>query len=229
MFQEFNVSDITFFASESWTLNNRILDLDVSIIEGTLGLRPYSETPTDYQSYLESLSLKDVTELDTWFQEYLIIKHICSNITQQNQTNLIQGEIPVISLHHFREACFRDLQSSGKSRELFDYLMLKKVPFVLDAVYVIAHALHKLLCNNGSCQKRFISNKEIFGMIKQTKFEGQSGFIEFNEFGDVSGAFSLFNIQKKENGQLFYRKVGQWNCSHLVMDSNDIGENFRKI
>ncbi|XP_036356222.1 extracellular calcium-sensing receptor-like isoform X2 [Octopus sinensis] len=222
IFQKFNFSDITYFASESWTLNKRILDLDVSIIEGTLGLRPYSETPTDYQSYLESLSLKDVTELDTWFQEYLIIKHICSNITLQNETNWIHDEIPQIGHRHFQEACFRHLQSSGKSRELFDYLMLKKVPFVLDAVYVIAHALHKLLCNNGSCLKRFISNKEIFEMIKQTKFDGQSGFIEFNEFGDISGEFSLFNIQKKKDGQLFYRKVGHWNCSHLVMDRNDI-------
>ncbi|XP_014776547.1 metabotropic glutamate receptor 2 [Octopus bimaculoides] len=222
IFQEFNFSDITYFASESWTLNKRILNLDVSIIEGTLGLRPYSETPTDYQSYLESLSLKDVTELDTWFQEYLIIKHICSNITQQNETNWIHDEIPQIGHRNFQEACFRNLQSSGKSGELFDYLMLKKVPFVLDAVYVIAHALHKLLCSNGSCLKRFISNKEIFEMIKQTKFDGQSGFIEFNEFGDISGAFSLFNIQKKEDGHLFYRKVGHWNCSYLVMDQNDI-------
>ncbi|KPP73331.1 hypothetical protein Z043_107592 [Scleropages formosus] len=102
-----------------------------------------------------------------------------------------------------------------------------KVQFVIDAVYAMAHALHRMhrdLCSGypGLCYRMAnIDGKELLAYIRTVRFNGSAGTpVVFNENGDAPGRYDIFQYQITNKSTAEYKVIGQWtNELHLNMDA----------
>uniref|UniRef100_A0A669CKF0 Glutamate metabotropic receptor 7 n=1 Tax=Oreochromis niloticus TaxID=8128 RepID=A0A669CKF0_ORENI len=92
-----------------------------------------------------------------------------------------------------------------------------KVQFVIDAVYAMAHALHKMhrdLCPDhpGVCPRlEAAEGKTLLSYIRNTSFNGSAGTsVVFNKNGDAPGRYDLFQFQMTNSSTPEYKVVGQW-------------------
>ena len=113
------------------------------------------------------------------------------------------------------------------------------VPFVVDAVYAIAHALQNFLHNNCNsplnwnrttqqCEgmKRQLIGENLLDYLFNVTFNGiQNRTISFDENGDpLEGVFEIVNLQMNNSGEYEYVPIGYWNSVNgvLLNDSNEI-------
>jgi len=104
-----------------------------------------------------------------------------------------------------------------------------KVPFVIDAVYSLANALHQMyvqLCPqlNGMCNtmKKDLVGPKLLQYLRNVSFSGVSGKIHFDNYGDSPGRYDIFrfisgdyvNVASWEDGEL--RLNEKWKYSRLV-------------
>ncbi len=89
---------------------------------------------------------------------------------------------------------------------------------VFDAVMVYAKALHELISDK--CRERFtqidnniltncIKGEDLLDYMKVVEFEGSSGYVKFDEEGDLLGQF-LYLQRQEVNGHIEWVKVGKW-------------------
>ncbi|KAJ8249637.1 hypothetical protein COCON_G00228530 [Conger conger] len=98
-----------------------------------------------------------------------------------------------------------------------------KVQFVMDAVYAMAHALHRMhrdLCGGvpGLCARMSgIDGKELLRYIRAVSFNGSAGTpVVFNENGDAPGRYDIFQYQIRNGSAPEYKAIGRWtNQLHL--------------
>ncbi|KAJ8373448.1 hypothetical protein SKAU_G00040280 [Synaphobranchus kaupii] len=98
-----------------------------------------------------------------------------------------------------------------------------KVQFVMDAVYSMAHALHRIhrdLCAGmpGLCPRMTnIDGKELLRYIRAVSFNGSAGMpVVFNENGDAPGRYDIFQYQIRNGLTPEYKAIGRWtNQLHL--------------
>ncbi|XP_077067140.1 glutamate receptor, metabotropic 8b isoform X3 [Siphateles boraxobius] len=100
-----------------------------------------------------------------------------------------------------------------------------KVQFVMDAVYAMAHALHRMhrdLCLGypGLCPRMStIDGKELLGYIRNVSFNGSAKtLVVFNENGDAPGRYDIYQYQIT-NKSAEYRIIGHW-TDQLHLDMN---------
>ncbi|XP_043932416.1 metabotropic glutamate receptor 4 [Protopterus annectens] len=91
-----------------------------------------------------------------------------------------------------------------------------KVQFVIDAVYAMAHALHKMhknLCPGkvGLCPRMNpIDGQELLRYIRSVNFSGiGSTPVTFNENGDAPGRYMIYQYQRI-NSSAEYKEIGHW-------------------
>ena len=92
------------------------------------------------------------------------------------------------------------------------------VPYVIDAVFSVAHALHAMLnCSASACAKKWsdVDIRDLSKFIQNVSFCGFSRqpFV-FNEEGSTRGQYDVYHLRK---GSLRYNKVGSWNESSLQL------------
>ncbi|TKS90678.1 Metabotropic glutamate receptor 8 [Collichthys lucidus] len=92
--------------------------------------------------------------------------------------------------------------TDGEEKEMKSYEQEGKVQFVMDAVYAMAHALHRMhreLCYGypGLCPRMAsIDGKELLSHIRAVSFNGSAGTpVVFNENGDAPGRYDIFQYQ----------------------------------
>lgn len=90
------------------------------------------------------------------------------------------------------------------------------VPYVIDAVFAVAHALHAMLnCSASACAKEWsdVDIRDLPKFIQNVSFPGytRQDFF-FNEEGSARGQYDIYYLRK---GSLRYAKVGSWNESSL--------------
>lgn len=122
------------------------------------------------------------------------------------------------------KGCPRDLKVKG---DLLMKLTNDYVPFVIDAVYALAHALDAILkckfphglLEGGRCPSKPISqvsSDDLYVYLRHVKFPGLTGMIEFDENGDPTDAlFDIvyFNVNETNgNSTKIPRKttIGSW-------------------
>ena len=88
-----------------------------------------------------------------------------------------------------------------------------KLPYVIDAVYTFAHALHRMYKEkcpkmNGLCDAmRPVNGTELRDRILKLNFEGKSSHnVSFDKNGDSNGRYTLFHYTKRDQ----YKKLGEW-------------------
>lgn len=91
------------------------------------------------------------------------------------------------------------------------------VPFVIDAVYAVAHALNDIIkskcgLNGGDCWQSLlpVAGAEMLRFIHNVSFKGPQGTeIRFNEDGDAYGYYNIYQYQKNDT-KFDYVPIGTW-------------------
>ena len=88
------------------------------------------------------------------------------------------------------------------------------VPYVIDAVFSVAHALHKMLnCSKSACAKKLsdVKLRDLSKYIQKVSFDGYSQKrVFFTKEGSTSGQYDIYHVRR---GSFVYGKVGSWNES----------------
>ncbi|XP_028428732.1 extracellular calcium-sensing receptor [Perca flavescens] len=107
-----------------------------------------------------------------------------------------------------------------------DTSQLRITNMVYKAVYAIAHAIHKAVCQETNsttqCDKfTRIESKEVLIQLKKVNFSKNGYDVSFDANGDPVARYDLVNWQKSESGSITLVTVGQYDASLPV------GQKFR--
>ncbi|XP_046428261.1 metabotropic glutamate receptor 7-like [Neodiprion fabricii] len=106
--------------------------------------------------------------------------------------------------------------------ELIDYEQEGLVPFVVDAVYAMAYAVHNIIedeCVRGRGTAHYLCDvlrpapqgQHLLHYIHNVTFVGRQGTeIKFNSDGDAFGFYNIYQYQHSEEGRFDYTPIGTW-------------------
>ncbi|PFX21438.1 Metabotropic glutamate receptor 7 [Stylophora pistillata] len=191
---------------------------DQKILHGSLGLQPRMLDNKDFEKFLvnESLRLLNVKQVP-WWQEFWKSEDSrhCSSLTVLSE----------------QKYCIQIVL-----RTIYDTY----IPYVVDAVYAIAHALHELInnCSRLGCEKStktgsgvfpFLSSRYVEDFLRNVNFTGMTGQVRFDKFGDPLGSsydIVHFKTNDTSNSQDPVKLViGSWEKNRknkLQLNSNNI-------
>ena len=109
------------------------------------------------------------------------------------------------------------------SNDLIKEIYNAYVPYFIDAVYAVAHALD-IFYRNFSCNEtkdrrklQIVHSSDVQKLLGRVSFDGLTGKIEFDRFGDRGSAYyDIFSFEKVPNGDVESVKmvrIGEWNNS----------------
>lgn len=149
-----------------------------------------------FRDYLINLDPIEHSLINPWFKEFWEEQFHCS-------------------LHSNSSTC----QNKSLSRDLN---IDDKVPFVIDAVYALANALHLMylqLCPelNGVCpsMKTALIGSKLLQYLRNVSFSGVSGNIHFDDHGDSPGRYDIFRFVSRD-----YVRVASWEDNELRVNTN---------
>lgn len=192
------------------------------MMKGSLGMSPFCRKNDDFWHFFKTQTVEESSQRNPWFSEFVQLKKLKYSQNEKSRSRRKKNGKLVKEQKNKETASY----SNKTLEEIFgiDSRSLTITAYVRDAVYVIVHALRKLLCKHNACVKRCISNEEMIRAVVDTEFQGATGKVRFDKHGDALGSFTILNIQKSENGKLRLRDVGQWNRSSLELKTEDIGK-----
>ncbi|XP_025068921.1 taste receptor type 1 member 2 isoform X4 [Alligator sinensis] len=112
------------------------------------------------------------------------------------------------------QVCDRCLSAAKqKEKELRD--SGERIDFnVYSAVYVIAHALHRLLrCSSAGCHKRAVYPWQLLPEVRQVDFSLLDNKIQFDENGDPPNSFVIVQWRWDQDNHLF-KKIAYYSTKH---------------
>ena len=175
-----------------------------SLLDGALGVQPYSRWDERFEKHLASLT-PNKTRLgrNPWWADNWKQFRNCS----------------VQTVHETDPKCSDVLLSRSEAKELFDAYLV----YLMDALYAAAYALDKSIrCRDseenrqgGEClpTKPFkTGGVDLLSYLKNVSFEGLTGVVEFDDHGDPKeSSFEIVNIQVHGAGEKSKFIVGSWN------------------
>ncbi|XP_059488635.1 metabotropic glutamate receptor 8-like isoform X2 [Neocloeon triangulifer] len=123
------------------------------------------------------------------------------------------------SQHH--KCAFDDSSALPKctgNETINDYEQEGLVPYVVDAVYAMAQAIHNMITDVCGADPFILCNKlrpapagaDLLEYIRNLTFTGRQGTeIKFNKDGDAFGSYNIYQYQKKDD-KYDYVKIGTW-------------------
>ena len=206
---EFAERNITWIGSDSW---GGILPPKYNIITyGSLSTIPQVRLSEEFDEYFLSLHPSKNNTRNPWFNEYWEEIFNCSLGGRKNV-----------------EDC--DLDNQIQLKDKGGYVQSSFVPFVIDAVYAFAHAVHNMQKDNcpgskGLCSKiletqlkgRVIKGNLLLRYLHNISFEGTSADrIEFDNNGDQQGGYDIVNLQVDSSGRYCYINIGNWDHGRIT-------------
>lgn len=194
----------TFLFSEAMsTLGPDVLDRHASVLEGALGISPHLFRDRGFESHLKTLTPNATRHLNNPWWEVMWRTHFnCSS-----QTNDRDG-----------------IRPCEKNRTIGDRIFSRMhnpfIPYLMDAVQAIAHALDDILkckeprglLRNGECPQTRpnVKPQDTLQYLRKTSFTGITGPISFRSTGDpVASSYDIINFQRVESFHANV-KVGSW-------------------
>ncbi|XP_034723597.1 extracellular calcium-sensing receptor-like [Etheostoma cragini] len=112
-----------------------------------------------------------------------------------------------------------------------DTSQLRITNMVYKAVYAIAHAIHKAVCQETNsttqCDKfTRIESNEVLTQLKKVNFSKNGYGVSFDANGDPVARYELINWQKSERGNIKLVTVGQYDVSLSVGQKFQINRNL---
>ncbi|XP_038873980.1 metabotropic glutamate receptor 8-like isoform X2 [Salvelinus namaycush] len=195
--------------SDSWGSKISPVVQQEKVAEGAITILPKRASVDAFDRYFRSRSLSN-NRRNVWFAEFWEENFACK-----------------LGMHGKRPGSPKKCTGLEKVGRDSTYEQEGKVQFVMDAVYAMAHALHRMhreLCsgNTGLCPRMHnIDGKELLTFIRAVNFNGSAGTpVTFNENGDAPGRYDIFQYQINKRSTAEYKVIGHWTDQlHLNMDA----------
>jgi metabotropic glutamate receptor 2/3 len=208
---DFPLQNLTWIGTDSW--GDNLPDEYRPMAKGMLSTVPESEVVPEFDSYFTSLNPFN-NMANPWFIEYWENEFMCN-----------------LGLSPSLENCTVDQQAISVNAT--NYSQFSLVPLVLDATFALAYSIQDLVdrkCQNGGLCSDIVSNGVVDGALLRdallnVTFPSRVVNISrsFDENGDVSGSYSVLNLQKVSTGQYRYVQVGSWDpLTALSIDEENI-------
>ncbi|XP_069565332.1 glutamate receptor, metabotropic 8a isoform X1 [Brachyistius frenatus] len=195
--------------SDSWGSKISPVIGQERVAEGAITILPKRASVDAFDRYFRSRSLSN-NRRNVWFAEFWEENFNCK-----------------LGMHGKRPGSLKKCTGLEKVGRDSSYEQEGKVQFVMDAVYAMAHALHRMhreLCYGypGLCPRMAsnIDGKELLSHIRAVNFNGSAGTpVVFNENGDAPGRYDIFQYQINNRSAAEYRVIGSWtNKLHLKVE-----------
>lgn len=183
-----------------------------SVLDGALGIQPLYYRSKEFETYLMTFVPKGMNNnrISHWWDKFWITEFNCSTINSKD----------------FRVCEQNVTLSSNVIHKLYDTFL----PYVIEAVYAVAHALHMMyscaephgLLPGGRCPDMHPSVQplDVDLYLRNVSFEGLMGKVQFDESGNpLTSSYGVINFQRRhENGVTkdFKEIVGSWNKASKV-------------
>ena len=173
------LSDITF------NLNaNGFLPSDFSPLHGSMAIQPHNFQDLGFKKYMKAMLFYEAQKQDLpeWWSDIWTLNKNCS----ADKDNPTQYE------YRQKQLCVENIVND---------LYSSYVPYVIDAVYSVAHALDIItrdtnLTDDGN-KKLDLKTNEMQKLLSRVNFTGLTGNIFFDEFGDRQSAlYDIVNFQQ---------------------------------
>ncbi|XP_030005895.1 metabotropic glutamate receptor 8 isoform X1 [Sphaeramia orbicularis] len=196
--------------SDSWGSKISPVIGQERVAEGAITILPKRASVDAFDRYFRSRSLSN-NRRNVWFAEFWEENFNCK-----------------LGMHGKRPGSLKKCTGLEKVGRDSSYEQEGKVQFVMDAVYAMAHALHRMhreLCYGypGLCPRMAnnIDGKELLSHIRAVNFNGSAGTpVVFNENGDAPGRYDIFQYQINNRSTAEYRVIGSWtNKLHLKVEA----------
>ncbi|KAK7913604.1 hypothetical protein WMY93_013815 [Mugilogobius chulae] len=196
--------------SDSWGSKISPVIGQERVAEGAITILPKRASVDAFDRYFKSRSLSN-NRRNVWFAEFWEENFNCK-----------------LGMHGKRPGSLKKCTGLEKVGRDSSYEQEGKVQFVMDAVYSMAHALHRMhreLCYGypGLCPRMAnnIDGKELLNHIRAVRFNGSAGTpVVFNENGDAPGRYDIFQYQINNRSTAEYRVIGSWtNKLHLKLEA----------
>nr|XP_046235290.1 glutamate receptor, metabotropic 8a isoform X2 [Scatophagus argus] len=195
--------------SDSWGSKISPVIGQERVAEGAITILPKRASVDAFDRYFRSRSLSN-NRRNVWFAEFWEENFNCK-----------------LGMHGKRPGSLKKCTGLEKVGRDSSYEQEGKVQFVMDAVYAMAHALHRMhreLCYGypGLCPRMAnIDGKELLSHIRAVNFNGSAGTpVVFNENGDAPGRYDIFQYQITNRSTAEYRVIGSWtNKLHLKVEA----------
>uniref|UniRef100_A0A4W5QI85 Glutamate receptor, metabotropic 8b n=1 Tax=Hucho hucho TaxID=62062 RepID=A0A4W5QI85_9TELE len=185
--------------SDSWGSKISPVVQQERVAEGAITILPKRASVDAFDRYFRSRSLSN-NRRNVWFAEFWEENFACK-----------------LGMHGKRPGSPKKCTGLEKVGRDSTYEQEGKVQFVMDAVYAMAHALHRMhreLCsgNTGLCPRMHnIDGKELLTFIRAVNFNGSAGTpVTFNENGDAPGRYDIFQYQINNRSTAEYKVIGHW-------------------
>ncbi|XP_056280267.1 glutamate receptor, metabotropic 8a isoform X2 [Pseudoliparis swirei] len=196
--------------SDSWGSKISPVIGQERVAGGAITILPKRASVDAFDRYFRSRSLSN-NRRNVWFAEFWEENFNCK-----------------LGMHGKRPGSLKKCTALEKVGRDSSYEQEGKVQFVMDAVYAMAHALHRMhreVCYGypGLCPRMAdsIDGKELLSYIRAVNFNGSAGTpVVFNENGDAPGRYDIFQYQTVNRSTAEYRVIGSWtNKLHLKIEA----------
>ena len=199
-FQEVTEQEMTGYTwifSETLTTGEDIFQ-GFSVVDGSLGIKLHEHRETGFDEHLRGLNTRNLRGQGQlpWWDEFWLQEFNCSIKDDPLQ----------------KATCPFNLTST----KVISKLTHSYIPYCMDAVYVVAHALDKLYrCQGEQCPETWptVRAQDLHPYLRETNFEGFTGNVRFDQFGDpVSASYDIVNLRKETENQndISFVWVGDW-------------------
>ena len=197
------IRQFVWIASDRWANSSLVRNNFPEIAAGTFGFLPrHTAYVEEFDSYFSQLT--PITNIrDPFFQMDIFDDVYCNSVGSGFD-------------------CPEDLTDDPS------YSQKEVIPFIIDAVYVFAHAIQSFLDDNCDSPLRWnrtaqqcdgmkyeLTGEKLLEYLYDVNFNGVwNQNVSFDENGDPSGVYEIINLQTNSNGQDEYVSVGFWNSAY---------------
>ncbi|KAJ7388779.1 hypothetical protein OS493_035747 [Desmophyllum pertusum] len=192
-----------------WVLSEISFTLDLpsvfSSLHGSIAIQPHNFDDAGFKEYLKALLSNESNKQDRpeWWNEILALQNNCS-ASKDNTTE-------------YEKSC---------SHNVVNDMYSPYVPYYIDAVYSVAHALdiftrYANTTDSSDCQQSFnMATYDMQKLLSRVNFTGLTGQILFDEFGDRRTAvYDIINFQQVQEADAKRLKlviVGNWDVDERL-------------
>ena len=202
--EQFEITDRTWVTSDGWnSVSSEMEKLNISknTLKGLLSFSIRSKPVTDFNHFLRSTSVQKAWN-NSWFTKLLEETLKCQ--ASQNNRDLKLGVSPP-----------RKLCDPGATLPADHEIPTDFVANVIDAVYVVAHALHNILtCNQTRCLNISlpISPETLLDFASKVDFSGVDYTkVKFDKNGEGTNSdYVIRNLHLSSKNRLQFIDVGHW-------------------
>ncbi|XP_028818145.1 extracellular calcium-sensing receptor-like [Denticeps clupeoides] len=197
---------LQWIGSESWMTDQEILKS--GMFAGAVGFAIEHSVIPGFRRFLLDITAAQVSQSPV-LREFWESTFDCTMPRTQTEVDLMQVKL-----------CTGTEDLSAVQIPYTDTSQLRITNMVYKAAYAIAHAIHRVVCDNGQnsqvprCNKtEFVEPHQVLEQLKKVNFTVNGYPVAFDSNGDPVATYELINWQTGEDGTMQFITVGRYDAS----------------